>query len=126
MPKKIRFESAVHQFLSAAHNVQREFTPGSASDLERWQRFVTSMRFEHLPNGTLRVHWTSPENGCAIVSYRDASFYVRGDTAKHVHTQQQQGRVFSEDDVMHRNQRLFAECVREVAACAGFHVASLP
>lgn len=122
MPKKILFESAVHQFLNAARNVADECPERPETERERWHAFVASLRFEHRPNGVMQVRWTSPQTGCALVSYRDASFYVRGDTTAHVHSQKQQGLVFSRDDVMRRNQRLFAERVREVAASAGLHV----
>ena len=119
MPKKIRFESAVHHFLAAARRVQVMLAERDSSAAAGWSAHVASLRFGHLPNDEMDVSWAEPTSGCTRVSYQDARFYLRGDTSDHVNAQRAQGLLFSDDDVRRHNERVFDEHLRRVALAAG-------
>lgn len=125
MPKKIMFESAVHHFLTAARRLHVSLQSGPAERQQTYDAFVASLRFTHLPDGVMEVRWTYPSEGSAPVSYRDASFYLRGDTGRHVEKQRALGLVVSEDPIRKHNEQLFVERVGAVASAAGIDVTGL-
>ena len=119
MPKKILFESAVHQFVAAAQRWVAAEARSPRGQAHATRELIASMRFEHLPEGVLGVSWEQPAPGSLRLSYRGASFYVRGDTAQHL-ARQPAGRDRATDDpVREHNRAFFDEQVREVLTAAG-------
>ena len=59
MPKKIRFESAVHQFLTAVHGYGAEAGDTlPAAERSQWTAFIQSLEVEDdpsVPTGGIRV-----------------------------------------------------------------------
>ena len=53
MPKKILFESSVHQFLSAAREFAEAERVNSVENYQRWSRFILSMIEEECYNVNL-------------------------------------------------------------------------
>lgn len=106
MPKKIRFESAVHQFLTAVH--------GHKAEAGGWTDFVRSLKVEDdasIPTGGIRVLWTSPSAGEARFSLQDARFYQRGVNP---------GEDGTEDPVQEMNRQFFNTIASQVVMQAGF------
>ncbi len=107
MPKKIRFESAVHQFLTAVHGHR-------AGAGKEWPAFIQSLKVEDdpsIPTGGIRVHWNNPKPGEARFSLQDARFYQRGQNA---------GGEVGEDPVQETNRQFFNALAAQVTAQAGF------
>ncbi|MDB4931851.1 MAG: hypothetical protein JWM10_4335 [Myxococcaceae bacterium] len=113
MPKKILFESAVNQLAAAARRRVAGAPWGRDPALSA---LVATLRFEHLPDGVIGVAWDSPAPGSLRFSYRDASFYVRGDTAERL-AQQEQGAT--DDPVREHNRRFFDQRIDDIVAAAG-------
>jgi len=78
MPKKIRFESGVHQFFAAVDRLRQRLdavTPADARRLAAWARSTTVSYTE----SRLVVYWESPTTGSMTVPLKNARFYTRGD-----------------------------------------------
>lgn len=119
MPKKILFESAVHQFLRGAQRLQlqwRETAPARADELARW---IAALTIENAGNGQMRVSWAKPAPGEHIVSWQPAKLYTRGDSAAHAGRQSDAGLVSAPDRIMSENRSYFDQAAREVVAHAG-------
>ncbi|MDB6128443.1 MAG: bifunctional 3-demethylubiquinone-9 3-methyltransferase/2-octaprenyl-6-hydroxy phenol methylase [Verrucomicrobia bacterium] len=103
MPKKILYESAIHQFLWAGKRLRLRLaatSPAQASALADW---LAALRFENPGPGGVLVHWTSPLAGQHLISLKNAKFYTRGDAAAHSQRQADAGLVFMDDRVMDAN-----------------------
>lgn len=81
MPKKIRFESAVHQFFCAADHFRSRLAADSPSDAEDFARWVKTLVVDY-PSSRFRVSWAFPEEGEAFVPLETVQFYVRGDSRR--------------------------------------------
>ena len=116
MPKKILFESAVHQFVAAAQRRATAEVGAPRGRARALRELIASMRFERLPGGVMGVAWDLPTPGSLRLSYREASFYVRGDTAQHVARRPAAGPGATDDPVRERNRVFFDAWVRDVMA----------
>ncbi len=118
MPKKILFESAVHQFLGAGRRRQEQWrtvAPHRAARLAAW---LNGLSLEHPEAGRLRVTWTAPIAGSATVDFRGARFYTRGDTATHAAQQAAQELAAGGDRVAARNREFFDAALHDVLVAA--------
>ena len=123
MPKKVFFESAVHQFLTAARDVS---SPESAcaDDVDRWQAFIASLTFSYPRPSIVRVAWSSPQRGESTFEVASTRFYRRGGVPG------DSGRGLAPagsaaDPVQSANARFFRDVVSRIAAEAGLpHAAS--
>ena len=119
MPKKILFESAVHQFLRAAQRLQlqwQETSPQRATTLARW---IAALAIDNAGDGRMRIVWSHPSTGEHFLSWKAAKLYTRGDSAAHATRQAEAGLLAMPDRVMADNRIFFDQAVREVVAQAG-------
>ena len=124
MPKKILFESAVHQFLSAAREFAEAEQRLSKENYRRWSEFILSMQFNYPRPNLVSVEWTSPKPGRATFSIEDVHFYTRGDNPEAIHQQKSSGLLFSPDNVEKQNLEYFRLSVLKIAAEAGVGLTS--
>lgn len=116
MPKKILFESAIHQFLSAGKrkSLQRD------ADFERRVRaFLRGLTFANEGKGKLKVAWSHPKEGSYLVEYGKVHFYFRGDNERAVSTQSEQKLCWGTDLIQDQNQRFFDQVIEEVLSEVG-------
>ena len=118
MPKKILFESAVHQFLTAASRLRKALQPISPADAQRLATWVNELRLEHGGSSELHIAWQTPSPGEHTLEFRGAKFYTRGDTAAHAQRQAELGLADDDDRVMLANRAFFEVALREVLASA--------
>ncbi len=119
MPKKILFESAVHQFLSAARDLAEAQRGHSSKLYDEWSQFILSMQFAYPKAGTLDVRWKYPAAGISSFSIDQAEFYKRGDNERFVREQKESKLLFSEDNILKKNQEFFRATVVRIAREAG-------
>ena len=119
MPKKILYESAIHQLLWAGKRLQaraRSVAPAHSENLASW---IASLDFQYPGPGALLVSWTAPVAGSHTVSLKGAKFYTRGDTVSYHHRQTMAGLTFADDLVMDANIAFFDDELRAILSCAG-------
>ena len=107
MPKKILYESAIHQLLWAGKRVclhLQSTAPAQATALTSW---LASLAFEYPGPGAVRVSWNSPIPGSHTINLREAKFYTRGDAAAYTKRQLADGLPFAGDKVMIANAAYF-------------------
>jgi SAM-dependent methyltransferase len=124
MPKKIYFESAVHQFLFAAERIALSFFLPGTDAHKRWSKFVLSLGFEYTKAGTVTVRWSFPKPGERSFSFESSHFYLRGDTEDSVGRQRATGMLFSSDVIQRENADFFQRIVLEIATGAGLLAAN--
>jgi SAM-dependent methyltransferase len=121
MPKKILYESAIHQFLWAGRRLEERFAisdPASARALDEW---LAALAFENPGAGVMRVKWQRPRAGMLDVALKSARFYTRGDAPQHAQRQTDAGLPFANDSVMDANVALFdAELATALTAASVF------
>ena len=127
MPKKILYESAVHQFLWAGRRLREQLSaadPAAAGRLAAWLQALT---IENPGGGQLRIAWSAPQAGEHFVALKGARFYTRGDAPPHSRKQTEAGLTFADDRVMAQNAAFFAGELRAALVRAGlFTEAQLP
>ena len=104
MPKKILYESAVHQLSAAGWRLQHRLPRNEADSVARW---MSALTFDQPAPRQVRVCWTFPEPGEHIVTLKSARFYTRGDSATHAVNQEAVGQLFADDRVMEANRSFF-------------------
>lgn len=119
MPKKILFESAVHQFLSAAREFAEAERLLSDTNYHLWSQFILSMVFAYPKPNYVRVEWKSPSVGHSIFSIEHVHFYTRGDNKESVTKQHSAGLLFIEDSIQNKNHEFFRSTVLTIAKQAG-------
>ena len=81
MPKKILYESAIHQFLWAGRRLREDLAatdPAAASRLADW---INALTIENPGPGGVRLAWPAPQPGEHRLELKSAKFYTRGDAA---------------------------------------------
>ncbi len=119
MPKKILFESAIHQFLSAARDFAEQERLLSAENYHRWSEFILSMQFDYPRPNFVSVEWTSPGHGKSTFSIEHVHFYTRGDNQEAVQQQKTSGLLFGDDSVQKENLEFFRTTAQRIAGEAG-------
>ena len=103
MPKKILYESAIHQFLWAGKRLKLRLaatSPTQAAVLADW---LAALRFENPGPGAVLVSWNGPAAGQYTLALKGARFYTRGDAEAHSKRQVDAGLTFMDDRVMDAN-----------------------
>jgi SAM-dependent methyltransferase len=126
MPKKILFESAVHQFLSAAKRRRERLQETDPTQAERLRAWVSALTIENPGGGRMRVAWREPHADQHFIELKNARFYTRGDADPHFRRQAETGLLFSADRIMEQNIAFFDGEVRAVLAQAGLTVETGP
>ncbi|MEI8138461.1 MAG: hypothetical protein WCI03_01185 [bacterium] len=117
MPKKILFESAIHQ-LAAAGRRRLETLGAYQADITTLRKFLQSLRFEVEGARTLKANWSFPASGSATVDFTDAKLYQRGDACLAAQQKCEGGHNFSGDAVERHNRKCFDRCFDELVAAA--------
>jgi 2-polyprenyl-3-methyl-5-hydroxy-6-metoxy-1,4-benzoquinol methylase len=107
MPKKILYESAVHQFLWAGQRLRQRLQaaePASAGILAAW---IASLTIENPGPGQVRIAWAGPVAGEHFIALRNARFYTRGDAEAHTKRQTEAGLTYTDDRVEAQNIAFF-------------------
>jgi SAM-dependent methyltransferase len=126
MPKKILFESAVHQFLSAAKRRREQLHATDPAQAERLRAWVSALTIDNPGGGRLRVAWQEPRADQHFIELKNARFYTRGDAEFHCRRQSESGLLFSADRIMEQNIAFFDGEVRAVLTEAGLTVETGP
>lgn len=126
MPKKILFESAVHQFLSVARDLAETQRISSPEFYNRWSQFILSMSFAYPKPGVVEVRWKHPTEGSSSFVLDQVELYKRGDSEQFVREQRNSNLLFSEDGIQRKNQQFFLATVTRIAGEAGFVVPMHP
>ena len=119
MPKRILYESAIHQFVRAVQMLRNRLAhadPRKADALAHW---ASGLAFENPGPGSLKVSWTRPTAGTHTFPLQPVRFYTRGDAAAHSARQMDAGLTFADDRVMAANHEYFAAELRAILTAAG-------
>ena len=81
MPKKILYESAIHQLLWAGKRLQARTRSTSIAQAETLARWIAALEFVNPGPGAVLVSWTAPIAGSHTIALKSARFYTRGDPA---------------------------------------------
>ena len=119
MPKKILYESAVHQFLWAGRRLRENLAPATPADAKRLADWINALAIENPGAGQLRVAWTGPTAGNHLVTLKNAKFYTRGDAAAFYQKQTDAGLTFTDDRIMAQNVSFFDGELRTVLTQSG-------
>ncbi|MBA4135754.1 MAG: hypothetical protein C0518_00395 [Opitutus sp.] len=125
MPKKILYESAVHQFLWAGRRLREGLArtdPARSTDLARW---INALTIENPGTGAVRVAWSSPRPGEHRIEIKHAKFYTRGDAVPHYQRQAEAGLTFKDDQIMAQNRAFFDGELRTALVKAGLFTPDL-
>lgn len=108
MPKKILFESAVHQMVVATRGLLDDLKNKRDSRFEPWSACVATWKFEYLGPKKMMLRWTQPSSGERLIDYSDAQFYTRGDADAFVQKQRERSLIgVGEDNVSQGNHNFF-------------------
>ena len=118
MPKKVLFESAIHQLSRAGVRISENHPTLSTQLLT----FAKSWNFEHQGKNKIKVSWNYPTAGESEVDYKEATLYFRGDLPKSVEEQNSQGMPFSPDSIQEKNKKFFEDVFIDLAKQAGISV----
>ena len=121
MPKKIIYESAVHQFFWAGRRLQEYLAAIDAAGATRLAVWINALTIDNPGPGGLRIAWTSPTPGEHRLELKGAKFYTRGDAAPHYKRQAEAGLIFKADQIMARNITFFDRELRAVLTQSGLY-----
>ena len=124
MPKKILYESAVHQFLWAARRLRERLAVSAPADATRLAAWVSSLTIENPGAGQVRIAWSEPGPGEHLIALRNAKFYTRGDATAHSQKQAEAGLTFSADRIMAQNVAFFDGELSAALARSGLFTAA--
>lgn len=119
MPKKILYESAIHQLLWAGKRLRlsvESTAPSQAAALSAW---LSSLEFKNPGPSSVLVTWTGPKAGTHVIALQNAKFYTRGDTSANAERQIAAGLPFSDDRVMEGNAAFFAGELKTMLSTSG-------
>lgn len=121
MPKKILYESAVHQFLWAARRLREQMgmtNPGAAINLAQW---INSLGIDNPGPGGVRITWRAPIPGEHRIELKHAKFYTRGDAPTHYQRQTEAALTFQNDRIMEQNSAFFDGELRTALTRSGLY-----
>lgn len=121
MPKKILYESAVHQFLWAGRRLKEDLALTNPAEAVRLADWINALTIENPGPGGLRVAWTAPRPGEHRIELRNAKFYTRGDAAVFSQKQAEAGLTFHDDRIMAANIAFFDGELRTVLTQSGLY-----
>jgi 2-polyprenyl-3-methyl-5-hydroxy-6-metoxy-1,4-benzoquinol methylase len=126
MPKKILFESAVHQFLWAAKRRRAQLQETDPAQAEQLRAWVAALTIENPGGGRMRVAWQEPHADQRFIELKNARFYTRGDAGPHYRRQAEAGLLFAADRIMEQNLAFFDGELSAVLAQAGLTCETKP
>jgi len=119
MPKKVMYESAVHQLASAGKRLVPAIrASGDISRATEVQKFIHSWIFDHLGKKDVAILWTYPRSGKFEFNFEDVSFYTRGDSESALIRQKEEGLLFHPDQIQQENQKFFDELLNKLVNMA--------
>lgn len=121
MPKKILYESAVHQFLWAARRLRENLAATQPAEAARLADWINALTIENPGPGAVRVAWTGPQAGEHRIELKNAKFYTRGDAAAFYKKQADAGLTFHDDKIMAQNIAFFDGELRTVLTRSGLY-----
>lgn len=124
MPKKILYESAVHQLLWAGRRLREQLAETDPAAAERLADWIHRLTIENPGAGAVRVAWRFPTAGEHRLELKSAKFYTRGDAEAHYRRQAEAGLTFRDDAVMEHNRSFFDAELRIMLARAGLALGS--
>lgn len=107
MPRKILYESALHQFMLAADRLRRRLSDTAPAEAKRLAEWTRSLSVERAGPDTMQVRWRTPSTGARIVHFGGAHFYTRGDSIDHQSRQRAAGMIGGNDRVKIANEEFF-------------------
>lgn len=114
MPKKILFESAVHQFAMAAKDLLSEIEKQKDQNLAIFRNCASSWKFSYNGPKQMLLKWDFPQPGESVIEFPGANFYVRGDSETFIKKQNELFAIHpDEDPVSIENKKYFKGLVRE-------------
>jgi 2-polyprenyl-3-methyl-5-hydroxy-6-metoxy-1,4-benzoquinol methylase len=119
MPKKILYESAVHQFLWAGRRLREHLALTIPADATRLANWINALAIENPGPGQVRIAWSAPTAGDHLIALKYAKFYTRGDAAPHYQKQTDAGLTFTDDRIMAQNVAFFDGELRAVLTQSG-------
>lgn len=117
MPKKILFESAVHQ-LAASGSRRIRAQEEAGRDSMRLRSFLRGLNLEHTGPRTIRASWTAPLSGSLDIDFSGARFYLRGDSVAAASAQPPRTPAADDPTELH-NRRFFDERLDEIIGASG-------
>jgi 2-polyprenyl-3-methyl-5-hydroxy-6-metoxy-1,4-benzoquinol methylase len=119
MPKKILYESAVHQLLWAGRRLRETFAASDPAAAARLANWINALTIENPGPGAVRVVWSGPITGEHRIELKHAKFYTRGDAPIHTRRQHEAGLTFQDDRIMAQNLAFFDGVLRTMLTHAG-------
>ena len=119
MPKKILYESAIHQFLWAGKRLRERLRTSDPIRAETLADWIATLTFEYPGPGAMQIAWRSPVPGQHVLALKSAKFYTRGDAEAHAQRQARTGLTFTDDRVMEANMAFFDGELRTMLTTAG-------
>ena len=107
MPKKILYESAVHQFLWAGKRLRLRLQPTEPANAGILSKWIAALTIENPGPGQVRVAWAGPVAGEHFIALKNARFYTRGDAEAHAQRQTDAGLTYADDRVEAQNVAFF-------------------
>ena len=114
MPKKILYESAVHQVLWAGRRLKEDIAAEDPAAAQRLAEWLAAITIEDSGRSAVHIAWAAPVAGEYWIELKPARFYTRGDAPIHARRQAEAGLVFQEDRVMAQNLAYFDGELREM------------
>lgn len=119
MPKKILYESAVHQFLWAGKRLRLRLESAEPARVSALSGWINQLTIENPGPGQVRIAWPGPVSGEHFIALKNAKFYTRGDAKPHAQKQTDAGLTFANDRVMAQNVEFFDGELKTVLTRSG-------
>ena len=119
MPKKILYESAVHQFLWAGRRLREDLAATDPAEATRLAAWINALTIDNPGPGGVHVSWQTPRPGERRIELKNAKFYTRGDAAPHYRRQTEAGLTFTDDRIMAQNSTFFDGELRAMLNASG-------
>jgi 2-polyprenyl-3-methyl-5-hydroxy-6-metoxy-1,4-benzoquinol methylase len=119
MPKKILYESAIHQFLWAGKRLRAHLQSSAPDKVDPLAQWLARLAFENPGSGAVLVRWAAPVAGSHVIAFKNAKFYTRGDTEVHTQKQTEAGLTFANDRIMDANVEFFDGELQTMLRSAG-------
>ena len=119
MPKKILYESAIHQFLWAGRRLREDLAATDPAEATRLAAWINALTIDNPGPGGVHVSWQTPRPGERRIELKNAKFYTRGDAAPHYRRQTEAGLTFTDDRIMAQNSTFFDGELRAMLNASG-------
>ena len=117
MAKDIRLESFKYHFLMGVEKL--EF-----SDQSKMRKFLEHLEFDRAKKGVI-IRWEGPVAGELEFPFSEFTFYKKGDTARSVEKQENEGLVFSADTVYKANRENTLNAILRVVEMSELNISKV-